>query len=94
MKLAAILLLALPLAVSAQTWAAKNENGGEIIITLRQVTCKQYSNNAFDGYSFGKGGRMFEFCWALVDDMIRAVYLDDRSVRVYDPALFNRKTDK
>ena len=74
--------------------AAKNESGGEIIITLRQATCKQYSTAIFDGYAFAKNGRMLEFCWAVVDDMIRVVYLEDRSVRIYDPGLFSRKTDK
>jgi hypothetical protein len=94
MKKAILFALALPLSAMAQTWAAKNESGGEIIITLRQATCKQYSTTVFDGYAFAKNGRMLEFCWAVVDDMIRVVYLEDRSVRIYDPGLFSRKTDK
>jgi|APGre2960657373_1045057.scaffolds.fasta_scaffold141262_3 hypothetical protein len=89
-----IAALLFPIAASAQTWSAKNESGGEIIITLRQATCKQYSTASFDGYAFAKNGRMLEFCWAIVDDMIRVVYLDDQSVRIYNPGFFKQKTDK
>jgi hypothetical protein len=94
MKKAILFALALPLSAMAQTWAAKNESGGEIIITLRQTTCKQYSTASFDGYAFAKNGRMLEFCWAIVDDMIRVVYLDDQSVRIYNPGFFKQKTEK
>ena len=38
MKKAILFALALPLSAMAQTWAAKNESGGEIIITLRPVS--------------------------------------------------------
>ena len=50
MRLAA-LLLALPVAVSAQTWSANNEGGGEIVLTLRQHKCKEFGKSLVDGYS-------------------------------------------
>lgn len=93
MRLAA-LLLALPLAVSAQTWSANNEGGGEIVLTLRQTKCKQYGAHLVDGYSYVSNGQMVDFCWAVVDDMIRVVYLHNSSVRVYKPELFSKKTEK
>lgn len=93
MKLAA-LLLALPVAVSAQTWSANNEGGGEIVLTLRQHKCKEFGKSLVDGYSYGSSGKMVEFCWTVVDDMIRVVYLHDASVRVYRPELFSKKTEK
>ncbi len=93
MKLAA-LLLALPVAVSAQTWSANNEGGGEIVLTLRQHKCKEFGKSLVDGYSYGSSGKMFEFCWTVVDDMIRVIYLHDASVRVYKPELFSKKTEK
>lgn len=63
-------------------------------MTLRQDKCKQYGSHLVDGYSYGSNGRMFDFCWAVVDDAIRAVYMHDREVRVYKPEFFSKKTDK
>jgi hypothetical protein len=87
-------LCALPFTAVAQTWSASNEGGGEIVLTLRQNKCKEFGKNLVDGYSYGSSGRMFEFCWAVVDDMIRVVYLHDSTVRVYKPEIFSKKTDK
>lgn len=79
---------------SAQTWSANNEGGGEIVLTMRQDKCKQYGSHLVDGYSYVSNGQMVDFCWAIVDDMIRVVFLHNSSVRVYKPEIFSRKTGK
>jgi hypothetical protein len=87
-------LLAMSFSVSAQTWSASNEGGGEIVLTLRQDKCKRYGSHLVDGYSYVSNGQVVDFCWAVVDDMIRVVYLHNSSMRIYKPELFSRKTEK
>ena len=89
------------LAYFQQNWkpqeAPKEKSWGDVGISAVKnlpSSAYEFGKSLVDGYSYGSSGKMVEFCWTVVDDMIRVVYLHDASVRVYRPEIFSKKTDK
>jgi hypothetical protein len=90
-KLLLILLLASSFAAHAQTWEGNNTAGGKIVLTSRD--CPEYPNKGLrSGYSFGKGGKTYTFCWAFVDYMVKALYKNGDEY-TYDPQIFSKVTN-
>lgn len=87
-KTVAVILTTLSLGVSAEVWVAKNQGGGEIVLTNRNVDCKRWPS-LLDGYSYTSNGVM-KFCWALIDGLIHVAYEDNTS-RVYQPEMFTKR---
>lgn len=82
------LLLAASVTAQAQTWQANNNNGGKIVLTSRD--CPDYPNKGLrSGYSYGNGGRTFTFCWAIIDNKIKALYKNGDEY-TYDPNSFEK----
>ena len=72
----------------ADSWAVKNQGGGEIVITDRRCPDEPKLLEAYTHLSTGKylGG-----CWAVIDDAVHVVWKDgDRSV--YPIKAFQPKT--
>lgn len=87
-KLLFTLLLGVSVSVSAQTWEGDNTAGGKIVLTSRD--CPEYPNKGLrSGYSYGKGGRTHTFCWAIIDNKIKALYKNGDEY-TYDPAIFKK----
>ena len=87
-KLLAVLLLAPALALAQNTtYRAKNQNGGEIVLTDRQCPHKDGAKLKY-GYSYATGGKTLKFCWVPVDGMVRVVYLDDGAEYTYPTEIF------
>jgi hypothetical protein len=86
-KILATLLAALSFTVSAQTIRAKNDAGGEIVLTTAKCTDKSLENTLL-GYSYSKSGITLWFCFMFVDNDVLAVYLDDGTVRRYSIDMF------
>lgn len=68
----------------ADTWVAKSQSGGEIILSNRECT---KDKRLFQGYNVQPGGKTVWFCWAIVDDRIMAAY-EDGSTYTYSPSGF------
>jgi hypothetical protein len=82
------LLLMFSFSAHAQTWQSNNTGGGKIVLTSRD--CPEYPNKGLrSGYAYGKGGKTFSFCWAIVDNVIKALYKDG-SEYTYDPYTFEK----
>lgn len=87
-KLFLAILLASSFSAHAQTWQSNNNNGGKIVLTSRD--CPEYPNKGLrSGYSYGKGGKTYSFCWAIIDNVIKALYKDG-SEYTYDPNTFQK----
>lgn len=86
-RILATLLAALTFTVSAQTIRAKNEAGGEIVLTTAKCSDKTLEGTLM-GYSYSKTGQMVWFCFTLVDNDVIAVYLEDGAVRRYSVDIF------
>lgn len=87
-KLIMAVAMAVALPAQAEVYVAKNQGGGEIVLTTRNVVCKKWPS-LFDGYSYTSQGKM-DFCWALIDGLIHAAYFDNTE-RVYQPEMFTRR---
>jgi hypothetical protein len=87
-KLIMAVALAVALPAQAEVYVAKNQGGGEIVLTTRNVVCKKWPALR-DGYTYIPQGKL-DFCWALIDGLIHAVY-DDGTSRVYQPEMFTRR---
>ena len=84
----AVCLTAASVSAYADTWRTKNTNGGYIVITSRD--CPEYPNKGLrSGYAYTNGGKTYTFCWAFVDNMIKALYKDG-SEYTYDPGNFEK----
>jgi len=84
----AVALTVSAFSVYADTWRARNNNGGYIILTARD--CPDYPNKGLRaGYSYSDKGNTQSFCWLVIDNMVRATYRDG-SEYTYNPANFEK----
>ncbi len=87
-KIIFFLLLASSFSAHAETWQSKNTGGGHIVLTSRD--CPEYPNKGLrSGYSYGKGGKTYTFCWAMVDNVVKALYKNGDEY-TYNPNTFEK----
>jgi len=84
--LIAFMLMAASLNAAAETWAAKNEAGGEIVLTDRP--CPKYKSLRV-AYARGVDGVTVEGCWTYMDHYVHVAYYHGEK-RVYDPTIFTK----
>jgi len=82
--LIALMLMAASLNASADTWIAKSESGGDIVLTDRP--CQKYKTLRV-AYARNTDGSTIEGCWTYMDHYVHVAYFIGEK-RVYDPALF------
>jgi hypothetical protein len=87
-KLLFAILLTSSFTTHAQTLEGNNTAGGKIVLTSRD--CPEYPNKGLrSGYSYGKGGKTYTFCWAVVDNMVKALYKNGDEY-TYDILIFQK----
>jgi hypothetical protein len=87
-KILLALLMSSSFAAHAQVWEGNNTAGGKIVLTSRD--CPEYPNKGLrSGYSYGKGGKTYSFCWAFFDNRVKALYKNGDEYS-YDPAIFTQ----
>lgn len=84
------LILALALMTSAahaQTFAASNNGGGQMILKMDERCAR--SADLMRVYTFTKEGVTLEGCWAYIDGAVHVIW-DDGDKRVYPADMFVR----
>lgn len=89
-KILAMLLATVSMSVAADTWRAKNEAGGEIVLTKSECTEPKLKGTML-GYSYHPNGTVLWFCFTIIDSDVIAVFIDDGEVVRYEAELFSRK---
>lgn len=84
--LIALMLMAASFNAAAETWTAKSESGGEIVLTDRQCPKHKALRVA---YARNPDGSTIEGCWTYMDSYVHVAYYIGEK-RVYDPALFTK----
>lgn len=89
-KILATLLMVVSMTAAADTWRAKNEAGGEIVLTKSECTDKQLKGTLL-GYSYHPNGAVIWFCYTIIDTDVIAVFIEDGEVVRYAATIFYRK---
>lgn len=86
--IAGIIISVVAVTAHAQTWEMNNQSGGKIVLTSRD--CYEYPNKGLrSGYAYSKGGKTLSFCWAIIDNKVKALYKNGDEY-TYDPMHFQR----
>jgi hypothetical protein len=90
-KLIALLAFVPALAFAEPTYRTPNNNGGEIVLTMRQCTHKE-GKALKHGYTYARGGKTTSLCWYLddSDNMVKVIYLDDFTTYTYPASSFKK----
>lgn len=93
-KYIAVLALTISTAAMADSWAIKNNDGGEIVITDRVCTYNnsKHAKKLFDAYTYTKSGQITKGCWALIDNMVHVVWPQDGAQYSYPISEFYAKS--
>lgn len=89
-KILAALLATVSMSVAADTWRAKNDAGGEIVLTKSECTEPKLKGTLL-GYAYAKDGSVLWFCFTIIDTDVIAVYIDDGDIVRYSTEIFSRK---